>query len=99
MNVQFQSLSILDRDAEDVRFQARAAAALARHTRHKQANTCTRQLTLSFLIQPLHLRDKSFKWSLLFAACSRFIGVAAYFDWCPVRAEVDRVFDFIRQIG
>src|SRR5262250_3977770 len=106
MDVQFASMpacrrlsrggSLFDRDGENLRFKSRAAAHFARLACHECANSITRELTLRLLIKPLHLRNESFKRS-----CDFLLAVAAkfHFNRLTVRAEIKRLFKFVRQIG
>src|SRR4029078_3017175 len=102
MDVQFPAVLGLDCNGKDFRFESCAAADLACLASHECSNPMPRNLALGLLIKPLHLRHESLEGfcDFLFAACSRFIGVAAklHFNRLIVCAEVKHRFECFRQI-
>src|SRR4029077_10747979 len=92
----------LDCDRKDFGFESCAATDLACLACHECSNAIARELALGLLIKSLHLGHESFErfCSFLFAACSRFIGVAAelHFNRLAICAEVNRGFECFRQI-
>ena len=96
MDVQFAVMSIFDRNRENLRFKSCAAAHFARLACHECANAVARELALGLLIKSLHLRNQTFKWLRDFLLA---INAQAYPHRFAIRAEVKRIFKFIRQIG
>ena len=93
MDVQLALMSIFDRDGENLRFQPRAAAYLARLTCHERANAMASEFTLCFLIKPLHLRHESFE---RLSAVLFFVIAETHFNRLAIRAEIKRLFKFVR---
>ena len=93
MNVQLARLPIFDRDRENLRLEPRAAAGLARHARHERADAIAREFAFRFLVEPLHLRDEPFE-----RLCDSLFSIATeiHLDGLAVRAEIERIFEFVR---
>src|SRR5256714_9769145 len=100
MNVQLACSAVFNCQGEAFWLQARTAANPALLARHERADAVSREFALGLLVKPLHLRHQSFERPLLFASCSRFIGVAGetHFDRRAVRSEIERAPKWLGQV-
>src|SRR6266705_3466725 len=96
MNVQLAAIAVFDRDSEDLRFEARAITDFAHFAIHKAANAVAREFALGFLVKPLHLRHQPLKWPG--GLRSTAITAKTHFDRLIACAEIERVFEGIRQL-
>jgi len=96
VNVQFALISIFDRNSEDFRLKPCSIAHLAGFARHERANAVTGEFALGFLIKPLHLRQESLEWLRNFLLS--ILG-EAHFNRRPISAEVEGLFELLRQIA
>ena len=77
-------------------FEPRAVANLTGHARHERANPIAGKFALGLFVKPLHLRHQTFERSRRFLRASR--SRQSSFRSAIAGAEVERLFEFLRQI-
>src|SRR5438477_1237249 len=97
MNIRFAPMPVFNGDSEYLRFEPGAAAHFALLSDHERADAIASELALSFLIEPLHLRNKPFKRARRFAGAT--IPSKTHLDGLIAGAKVERLLESLRQFS